>query len=97
MSSFAESYIYLVGGMSRKGFAYKARKSAFSYSIQTNEWEALPKMNIARALADSCILGDCLYVFCGRGTDNQKLSSIERLFLNKPDMGWYQIPERSIC
>lgn len=80
LSNLAATYVVLVGGESQPDANSKEVLSATCrYDIASNEWQALPDMNVARKGAASCTLDGAVFVFCGFGADTMPLNSIEVL------------------
>ena len=48
------------------------------YDQQLDVWVAMPSMNLARQAASACCLNGDVYVFCGIGSGQVLLNSIEK-------------------
>ena len=69
-----DRFAYVIGGH----FKRCCLGSVSRYDTSSDVWQSMPQLNIARAQASACFLGDIIYVICGVG-NTTRLNSIERL------------------
>ena len=68
---------FSIGGFDE---SYLPISSVSRYNIIKDSWEiGTPDLQIARASASACSLGDNVFVFAGSGTDYVSLNSVERI------------------
>ena len=58
--NFQNKALYVTGGQHRR-----KRHDAQKFNLETNRWEAIPKLNKTRYRHSSCAIGDRVYVFGG--------------------------------
>ena len=81
MSRTSYKHAYFTGGW--KG---KILKSCMRFDLESEAWDQMPNMKVARRSHSSCFLAGFLYVFCGEGESKRDsyngtnyLCSIEKL------------------
>jgi len=57
-----DEHIFLIGGCS---LSNKEVDTVSRYTISTDSWEVMPKLNQARKLTNGCFLDGIIYVFGG--------------------------------
>ena len=73
-------FIYVTGGCSYDGKSVYA--NCHRYDIDRNLWQEMQSMNKPRYFHSSCQLAACIYVFCGKISDYERINSVEKLYID---------------
>ena len=80
MCSYAYRFAFVSGGESSGTKNDKVvRLKVDEMDLETNNWEVMPSLNVARSLHSSCALSNALYVIGGNGNGYNDNLPIEKL------------------
>ena len=71
--NFKDSHLFVTGGRSPADDNAPYYKSVDIFDIRKNTWSEGPPMNFARAMHNTCLLGDSIYAFGGIKNAGQEM------------------------